>query len=193
VFVLDVSGSMNEAGRRQSLIESLHFLAGSDDSITGRLARLASRERVVMLPFSTTVLPRQQFEIPVDDQAKAQTFAQIRYYADGLTMEGRTRLYDAALAALTLLADEKARNPGYLYSAVLFTDGQSNEGRDLAGFQQAYQQLSPAARDIPVFAILYGESNVKDLEEVARLTRGKTFDARKVRLPTVFKEIRAYQ
>jgi Ca-activated chloride channel family protein len=193
VFVLDVSGSMNEAGRRQSLIESLHFLAGSDDSITGRLARLASRERVVMLPFSTTVLPRQQFEIPVDDQAKAQTFAQIRYYADGLTMEGRTRLYDAALAALTLLADEKARNPGYLYSAVLFTDGQSNEGRDLAGFQQAYQQLSPAARDIPMFAILYGESNVKDLEEVARLTRGKTFDARKVRLPSVFKEIRAYQ
>jgi Ca-activated chloride channel family protein len=75
----------------------------------------------------------------------------------------------------------------------LFTDGQSNEGRDLAGFQQAYQQLSPAARDIPVFAILYGESNARDLEEVARLTRGKTFDARKVRLPTVFKEIRAYQ
>lgn len=193
VFVLDVSGSMNEGGRRQSLVESLHFLAGSDDSITGRLARLASRERVIMLPFSSVVLPLQRFDIPADDSGKAQTFAQIRHYADGLRMEGHTRLYDATLAALTLLADEKAKNPGYLYSVVLFTDGKSNEGLDLAGFQQAYRQLSPAARNIPVFAILYGEGNVKELEEVARLTRGKTFDARTVRLPTAFREIRAYQ
>ncbi|KAB2933086.1 MAG: VWA domain-containing protein [Candidatus Contendobacter sp.] len=193
VFVLDVSGSMNEAGRRQGLVESLHFLAGADNSITGRLARLASRERVIMLPFSTMVLPQRQFDIPANDQAKAQTFAQIRSYADGLRMEGRTRLYDAALAALKFLTDEKMKNPGYLYSVVLFTDGQSNEGLDLAGFQQAYQQLSPAARDIPVFAILYGEGNVNALEAVAQLTRGKTFDARKVRLPTVFREIRAYQ
>ncbi|MDG4597242.1 MAG: VWA domain-containing protein [Candidatus Contendobacter sp.] len=190
VFVLDVSGSMNEAGRRQALVESLHLLAGGDDSITGRLARLASRERVIMLPFASTFLPLQRFDIPTDDSAKAQTFAQIRRYADGLRMEGRTRLYDATLAALTLLAEEKAKNPGYLYSVVLFTDGQSNEGMDLAAFQRA---LWPAARDIPVFAILYGEGNVRELEEVARLTRGKTFDARKVRLPTVFREIRAYQ
>ena len=76
---------------------------------------------------------------------------------------------------------------------VLFTDGQSNEGLDLAGFNQAYRQLPAAARTIPVFVILYGEGNVKELEEVARLTHGKTFDARKVRLPTVFREIRAYQ
>ncbi|MDS4029401.1 MAG: VWA domain-containing protein [Candidatus Contendobacter sp.] len=193
VFVLDVSGSMNEAGRRQGLIDSLYFLAGSDDSITGRLARLASRERVIMLPFSTTVLPMQRFDVPSDASAKAETFAQIRRYADGLRMEGRTRLYDAALAALKLLADEKTESPGYLYSVVLFTDGQSNEGLDLAGFNQAYRQLPAAARDIPVFAILYGEGNVKELEEVARLTHGKTFDARKVRLPTVFREIRAYQ
>ncbi|MDS4057748.1 MAG: VWA domain-containing protein [Candidatus Contendobacter sp.] len=193
VFVLDVSGSMNEAGRRQSLIESLYFLAGSDDSITGRLARLASREHVVMLPFSSTVLPMQRFDIPADARIKAEVFAQIRRYADGLHMENRTRLYDATLAALTLLAEEKAKNSGYLYSVVLFTDGESNEGLDLAGFKQTYRQLSPAARDIPVFAILYGEGNVKELEEVTQLTRGKTFDARKIRLPTVFKEIRAYQ
>lgn len=193
VFVLDVSGSMNEAGRRQALVESLRFLAGSDDSITGRLARLAGRERVIMLPFSTTVLPMQRFDVPSDASAKAETFAQIRRYADGLRMEGRTRLYDAALAALKLLADEKTESPGYLYSVVLFTDGQSNEGLDLAGFNQAYRQLPAAARTIPVFVILYGEGNVKELEEVARLTHGKTFDARKVRLPTVFREIRAYQ
>jgi Ca-activated chloride channel family protein len=193
VFVLDVSGSMNEADRRQSLIESLYFLAGSDNSITGRLARLASRERVIMLPFSSTVLPMQRFDIPADAQTKAEVFAQIRRYADGLHMENRTRLYGATLAALTLLAEEKAKNSGYLYSVVLFTDGESNEGLDLAGFKQTYRQLSSAARDIPVFAILYGEGNVKELEEVAQLTRGKTFDARKVRLPTVFREIRAYQ
>jgi Ca-activated chloride channel family protein len=192
VFVLDVSGSMREGGRREGLLESLRFLAG-DDSITGRLARLASRERVLMLPFSSNVLPVQRFDIPADTAAKAETFAQIRRYAEQLQLEGKTRLYDATLTALKLLAKEKAKNPGYLYSVVLFTDGESNEGANLAGFKQAYEQLSPAARNIPVFAILYGEGNVNELQEVATLTRGKSFDARKLRLPSIFKEIRAYQ
>jgi Ca-activated chloride channel family protein len=193
VFVLDVSGSMQPRERRQGLVEALHFLAGADDSITGRLVRLASRERVVMLPFSSDVRQPVTFDIPKDDQAKAAVFAKIRGYADGLVMEGRTRLYDATLTALQLLAGEKAQNPGNFYSVVLFTDGESNEGRDWAGFQQAYQQLPPAARSIPVFAVLYGEGKVQELEDLAQLTRGKTFDARKVPLATAFKEIRAYQ
>lgn len=193
VFVLDVSGSMREGGRREGLLESLRFLAGADDSITGRLARLASRERVMMLPFSSNVLPVQRFDIPSDNATKAETFAQIRRYAEQLQLEGKTRLYDATLTALKMLAEEKAKNPDYLYSVVLFTDGESNEGSNLAGFKQAYEQLSPAARNIPVFAILYGEGNVNELQEVATLTRGKSFDARKLRLPSIFKEIRAYQ
>lgn len=193
VFVLDVSGSMREGGRREGLLESLYFLAGADDSITGRLARLASRERVIMLPFSSNVLPIQRFDIPTDNAAKAETFAQIRRYADQLQLEGKTRLYDATLAALKLLAEEKAKNPGYLYSVVLFTDGESNEGSNLAAFKQSYEQLPPAARAIPVFTILYGEGNVQELQQVASLTRGKTFDARKTRLPSIFKDIRAYQ
>jgi len=193
MFVLDVSGSMANAGRQQSLIESLHFLAGGDDSLTGRLARLASREHVVMLPFSSEVHRPVRFDIPADDQAKAAIFAEVRRYADRLTMDGSTRMYDATLAALKLLADEKEKQPGYLYSVVLFTDGESNQGLDWAGFRQAYAQLPRSAQAIPVFTILYGEGNVQELEELARLTHGRTFDARKVGLAAVFKEIRAYQ
>jgi hypothetical protein len=181
------------AARQHNIIESLHFLAGGDDSLTGRLTRLANRERVVMLPFSSEVYQPVRFDIPADDQAKAAVFAGIRRYADQLTMDGSTRLYDATLAALKFLASEKEKQPGYLYSVVLFTDGELNQGLDWAGFRQVYAQLPPAAQAIPVFTILYGEGNVQELEEVAKLTHGKTFDARKAGLAAVFKEIRAYQ
>ncbi|MFO1430618.1 MAG: VWA domain-containing protein [Candidatus Competibacteraceae bacterium] len=193
VFVLDTSGSMADAGRGKSLLESLYFLTGADDSPTGRLTRLAGREQVMLLPFSSEIYPPARFDIPADDQARAKVFADIRRYADQLKMAGSTRLYDATLAALKLLADEKEKRPEYMYSVVLFTDGESNTGLDWTGFQQAYTQLPRAAREIPVFTILYGEGNVRELEKVAELTHGKTFDARQVSLATVFKEIRAYQ
>jgi len=193
VFVLDTSGSMAGAGRGKSLIESLYFLAGADDSPTGRLTRLAGREQVMLLPFSSEIYPPVRFDIPADDQARATVFADIRRYADRLKMDGSTRLYDATLAALKLLASEKEKRPGYMYSVVLFTDGESNTGLDWAGFQQAYTRLPRLAQEIPVFTILYGEGNVRELEKVAELTHGKTFDARQVSLATVFKEIRTYQ
>jgi Ca-activated chloride channel homolog len=117
----------------------------------------------------------------------------VREYAQGLRMDGGTALYDAVYKALTIMADEKARNPGYAYSVVAFTDGEANSGRNLSRFQDDYAALPEAARKIPVFMVLFGEAKEKDLQALVKTTGGKVFDARKTPLATVFKDIRAYQ
>lgn len=48
-------------------------------------------------------------------------------------------------------------------------------------------------RAIPVFMVLFGEANEAALKELVGVTGGRTFDARKASLYSVFKDIRAYQ
>ncbi len=207
-FVLDVSGSMNQNGRRQQLVDALHYMAGNDASLTGRLARLTSREKVWMLTFSETVNPPRFFELPAlapdaagsrgltlqaDSQAKQKVLAEVRDFADGLQMTGGTALYDAVLQALVNMNTERQKNPGYQYSVVAFTDGDNNKGRSLQEFKAAYAALPENVRAIPVFMVLFGEASETDLKSLVTTTGGRVFDARKTSLYSVFKEIRAYQ
>ena len=206
-FVLDVSGSMNQNGRRQQLVEALQYIAGDDASLTGRIARLTSREKVWLLPFSERVQSPTYFELPAsvdtgaskglgtatDTAAKQKVLGEVRDYAEGLRMAGGTALYDALLIALTSMNAERQREPGYQYSVVAFTDGEANKGRTLEEFKAAYAQLPEDVRAIPVFMVLFGEANEQDLREVVNTTGGRLFDARKTSLYSVFKDIRAYQ
>lgn len=205
-FVLDTSGSMQGGGRRRQLIQALHYIAGADASLTGRIARLTDRERLWLLPFADAPYGLTRFELPaaaapvhgvaasaVDSADKQQVLAQVRAFADGLTMTGGTALYDAVLLALQQMLAERQRHPGYQYSVVAFTDGENNKGRSLAQFRSDYAALPEDVRGIPVFMVLFGEANEAALQELVRTTGGKVFDARRLPLYTVFKEIRAYQ
>lgn len=204
-FVLDTSGSMNGAGRRAQLIEAIHYIAGGDSSLTGRLAKLTNRERVWMLPFAGRPGEITAFEVPAgrtqakgvqvqqDSEAKQQVLATVRDYADGLQMTGGTALYDTVLAALRHSLEERKKAPQYQYSVVAFTDGENTEGRNLAAFKAAYAQLPEDVRAIPVFMVLFGEAKESDLKDMVQTTGGRVFDARKTPLYAVFKDIRAYQ
>jgi Ca-activated chloride channel family protein len=204
-FVLDTSGSMQRDRRREQLVEAIHYISGADNSLTGRLAKLTNRERVWMLPFADRPGPITAFEVPagrtqakgvqqqVDSDAKQQVMAQVRNYADALTMTGGTSLYDSVLAALQHSLDERKKAPQYQYSVVAFTDGENTMGRDLAAFEAAYAQLPEDVRGIPVFMVLFGEAKESDLKRLVQITGGKVFDARKTPLYSVFKDIRAYQ
>ncbi|HSI58408.1 MAG TPA: VWA domain-containing protein [Ideonella sp.] len=204
-FVLDTSGSMEREGRRQQLVQALRYIAGADNSLTGRLAKLTNRERIWMLPFSDEPHAMTEFELPAgspqargvqvqeDSQAKQAVLAEVRAYADALQMDGGTALYDSVLAALQHMLVEKKKRPGYQYSVVAFTDGENTKGRDLAAFQRAYAKLPENVRGIPVFLVLFGEGNEADLKAVVEITGGRVFDARKTPLYAVFKDIRAYQ
>jgi len=117
----------------------------------------------------------------------------VRDAADGLQMAGGTALYDAVLAGLQQMLEERKRNPEYQYSVVAFTDGKNNMGRKLEDFKRAYEQLPEDVRGIPVFMVLFGEAQEGDLKELVSITGGRVFDARKTPLYAVFKDIRAYQ
>ncbi|HET7792335.1 MAG TPA: VWA domain-containing protein [Rhizobacter sp.] len=204
-FVLDTSGSMEGQGRRAQLIQALHYVAGADSSLTGRLAKLTNRERVWMLPFSDQPWRMTYFELPAgrpqakgvqvqeDSEAKQAMLADVRAYADNLRMTGGTALYDSVLVALRHMLEQKQKNPNYQYSVVAFTDGENTKGRSLQQFQQAYAQLPEDVRGIPVFMVLFGEAKEADLKALVQTTGGKVFDARKTPLYAVFKDIRAYQ
>ena len=204
-FVLDTSGSMEGQGRRQQLVQAIHYIAGADSSLTGRLAKLTDREKVWMLPFSDGPRATTFFELPAtrakakgvqmqdDSEAKQQMLGQVRDYADQLRMTGGTALYDSVLVAISNMVEEKKKNPNYQYSVVAFTDGENNQGRDLKAFQEAYAQLPEDARGIPVFMVLFGEAKESDLKALVQTTGGRVFDARKTPLYAVFKDIRAYQ
>ena len=203
-FVLDTSGSM-QGKRREQLVEAIHYLAGADASLTGRVAKLTNRERLWFLPFSDRVGEPVRFEIPagsrvvkgvapqVDTDAKLAELKRVRDTADELRMSGGTAMYDAVLTGLQNMLEERKRNPDYQYSVVAFTDGKSNMGRRLEDFKRAYEQLPEDVRGIPVFMVLFGEADAGDLKALVEITGGKVFDARKTPLYAVFKDIRAYQ
>ena len=195
-FVLDTSGSMNAGGRRAQLIEALHYIAGDDASLTARVARLTSRERLWMLPFAGEPSEPVYFEVPpakVPLAQKQQVLTRVRDYADTLKMTGGTAMYDAIYTALVNMHAERTKNPGFQYSVVAFTDGENTVGRDLAQFKADYAQLPEDVRAIPVFVVFIGEAKEGPLQEMIKTTGGKVFDARNTSLYSVFKDIRSYQ
>jgi Ca-activated chloride channel homolog len=204
-FVLDTSGSMQGGGRRQQLVQAIEYIAGADNSLTGRIAKLTSRERVWMQPFAGTPYGLAAFEVPAtkpaskgvaeqaDSDAKQQVLAEVRNFAEGLKMQGGTALYDAVYVALQNMLQERKTKPNYQYSVVAFTDGENTVGRSIDDFKRDYAALPEDVRGIPVFWVLFGEANEAALKELAKLTGGQVFDARKRSLYSVFKDIRAYQ
>jgi Ca-activated chloride channel homolog len=187
------------------LVEALDYVAGDDASLTGRIARLTSREKIWMLPFSSVPGEPQLFEIPQDkphakgvvaskdSDAKVQAMTAVRDYASRLRANGGTALYDSILAALTHMAEEKGRHPDYQYSVVGFTDGENTNGRNFEQFKADYAALPEDAKAIPVFMVLFGDAKEGELKGLVKVTGGKVFDARNTPLYSVFKDIRAYQ
>lgn len=204
-FVLDTSGSMQGGGRRGQLVQAIQYIAGADASLTGRIARLTNREKLWLQLFSDSPYRLIPFEVPEsgaqakgvqeqkDSDAKQQVLAEVRDAADQLKMTGGTALYDSVYRSLERMLDERKKHPNYQYSVVAFTDGENNQGRTLEAFKRDYQELPEDVRGIPVFWVLFGEANEKELKELAQLTGGRVFDARKTPLYSVFKDIRAYQ
>ena len=73
------------------------------------------------------------------------------------------------------------------------TDGENTAGASPADFDAFYGGLPEGEREIPVFPILFGDSDRGELEHIAELTGGRLFDAQKGSLDGAFEEIRGYQ
>ncbi|QYN36564.1 VWA domain-containing protein [Pseudonocardia sp. DSM 110487] len=186
IYVLDTSGSMAGDERIGALQRSLAGLAGADPSLTGQFRRFRGREQVTLLPFNTTPESPQTFTVAEENPAPDRQ--RIADAGAALLPGGDTAIYDSLQAAFRIAEQQSAADPDRFTSIVLMTDGENTSGADIAAFR-AFVGSRPA---VPVFCVLFGESSVEEMEEVARLTGGRTFDARTAPLAEVFKEIRGY-
>jgi len=102
-------------------------------------------------------------------------------------------LFGAVAHAYREALEVRATQPGRYVTIVVLTDGLNTGNYRIEDFRAMHQALPPDRRNIKVFPILFGEGNVEEMTELAELTGGRTFDARKHALSVVFKDIRGYQ
>ena len=192
-FAIDTSGSMS-GDRMDQLRAALHVLSG-DDPGTGSASflRFQPRETITYIEFGTDVKSTFQVDIPSDPSGYATAIDGINQRIDGYRANGGTNIYGALQrgyeAAITGAGDER------ITSIVLFTDGERTEGpswRDFERWHEGFAAAHPEAAAIPVYVILFGESDVAEMSDLAALTGGRTFDASSDNLAAVFKEIRGY-
>ncbi|ADY25867.1 von Willebrand factor type A [Deinococcus proteolyticus MRP] len=186
IFVLDVSGSM-EGKRLEALKAALGNLSGADTSLGWRFAAFADRERVTLIPFSGDVEAVRSFQ--VNKASRAADLQAIAAAGGALQAGGGTNIYGALSEAYRQAAAAPA---GSYTSVVLMTDGEGTAGPSLNEFRDFYAALPAGARSVKTFTVLFGDSDVQEMNEVAALTGGRTFDGQQ-NLAAAFKEIRGYQ
>ncbi|HVP41984.1 MAG TPA: substrate-binding domain-containing protein [Terriglobales bacterium] len=192
-FVLDTSGSM-EGARLDGLKTAMRLLTNPDPSAGGRYARFRQRERIVLVPFSSSPGTPATYTLGSADQANAQILARVRQSIDGLSAGGKTAVFSSVHQAYQdALARRRTDKVDRYYSIVVLTDGENNRGESWREFERWYQSLPPGDRGLRVFTILFGEGKPAEMESLAHLTGGRVFDSRTTALSAVFREIRAYQ
>lgn len=176
VYVLDTSGSM-EGDRIEALKKALTGLTGD----------FREREEVTLMPFGSQVKSvRTHLVSPEDPRTGLDA---IREDTEALDAEGDTAIYTSLEKAYEHLGADRDT----FTSIVLMTDGENTAGAEARDFEDFHRGLTGAQREIPVFPILFGDSDRSELEHIAELTGGKLFDASEGSLDGAFKEIRGYQ
>ncbi|KOU24678.1 von Willebrand factor A [Streptomyces sp. WM6372] len=186
VYVLDTSGSMEEEDRIGRLRSALTELTGTGASGTGQ--RFRDREEVTLLPFGDKV--KKVLTHVVEPGNPGPALDAIRGDVKSLRPEGGTAVYGSLKAAYEHLGQG---NADAFTSIVLMTDGQS--GDKAKDFDSFYAGLPEAQKHTPVFAVLFGDSDRKELAHITELTGGRLFDATggNGSLDGAFEEIRGYQ
>lgn len=194
-FVVDTSGSMSSGNpsRMEMAKTALLGLLGDDTSITGRFARFQPREHIHLLRFSGRIERTQPFVLGVEPEKNRKVLQELRGQVEQLQPDGGTALFGAVAQAYREALESRAAQPGRYVTIVVLTDGQNTGNYKIEDFRAMHQGLPADLRNIKVFPILFGEGNVSEMTELAQLTGGRTFDARKHALSQVFKDIRGYQ
>ncbi|MFD9698829.1 substrate-binding domain-containing protein [Lentzea sp. NPDC059081] len=190
LYVLDTSGSM-QGDRIESLKQAVSGLTGADESLAGKFSRFHGREQVTLLPFSSTARAPLEYEVPQNDPRPV--LEQIRTTATALDASGGTAIYSSLRGGYDVLRRQIDADPDRFTSVVLMTDGENTGSEDATDFQLFHTTLPPDLKSIPIFPVLFGESATAEMDQLAKLSGGKVFDARSRSLSAAFKEIRGYQ
>ncbi|MFD3519623.1 extracellular solute-binding protein [Streptomyces sp. NPDC058653] len=179
VYVLDTSGSM-DGDRLARLKSALGELTGD----------FREREEVTLMPFGSAVKQIRTRTIDPGDPSAA--VAALDADIAALSAQGDTAIYSSLKEAYGVIGAPRNSGPSFT-SIVLMTDGENTAGDAASGFDSFYRALPAGQRRTPVFPILFGDSDRRELTDIATLTGGRLFDANKGSLDGAFEEIRGYQ
>ena len=176
-FCLDFSGSMYGNGE-QELKSAMEYILDYEQSSVERI-QFSEHDKIYVLPFSDNVLDTY---VTFNGKDTANMIEDI----NSLSPSGSTNLYGCAAEALNLVNESSDE---FSKTIILMTDGKSNVG--------SYNILSTAYnssldnKSIPIYSIMFGNSDRSELTDIARLSNAKVFDGRNDLLKA-FREVRSY-
>lgn len=173
-FCLDYSGSMYGDGEEQ-LKEAMSFILDLEQAKEENL-QFSEKDKIYVIPFESKNITTWT--------STGRDTESLIMSIDRLEPSGGTNFYDCAIEALNLVSKDTDE---YTKSVIVMSDGMSNAGY-YSSVVHAYDRIN---QDIPIYSILFGSAEERELEELADLTNAKVFDGRKD-LIKAFKEVRSY-
>ncbi len=155
IFLCDVSGSMNGSrlnALKKSLLGGSEFI-GSENSIG----------LVVFNHAVSVTLPVQPFNL----SHKAAFHAAVEDMSAG----GQTAMYSGIAVSLSMLLQEKQKNPNAKTTLFVLTDGETNNGLKFDDVRPVIQALG-----IPIYTIGY-EANLPILQELSSIVEAASINA----------------
>ncbi len=156
VFLADVSGSM-EGARMRELKRAL-----ADGS-----SFIATENSIGLVTFSdrvTVLLPIKQFQMV--QQSAFHTAV------GGLSTGGKTAMYDGIAVSLSMLVEEKQKDPNVKPVLFVLTDGETNIGMSYGDMDNIIEGLQ-----VPVYSIGF-EANIDELKKLSGLVEAASINAK---------------
>ena len=179
IFCLDYSGSM-EGERISKVISSMEILL-KDENAKKYLLQNSSEDIIEVIPFNN----KDSLLWKVQGNKKEELdslLTKIKNHTAG----GGTDIYSPVIMGLTEIS--KIDMTKYSPAVILMTDGESNTGLNFVDLQAHWSKLG---KDIPVFAIKFGDASDDQLKQISDLTRSKVFDGTKDLIST-FRKAKGY-
>ena len=174
-FCLDYSGSMAGTGIEE-LRDAMNYIL--TEKSASDYIQFSYKDKIDIIPFASNV---KTVWSTTDGSQTSSLLVNI----NNEKPTGTTALYPAAIKALELLKDEDKNT--YNTSVILMTDGLANVGT-YADLNNYYKSINS---NMPIYSIMFGSADQRQLQDIARLTNAKVFDG-KTNLVEAFKEVRGY-
>lgn len=178
VYCIDYSGSMRGEGNEQ-MIKAMEQIIIQENAKRNFLQ--ASNEEInIIVPFSSEV-----FAVYGSEGAGSE-MEELYGIIEEIDPVGGTDIYSAAIEGLHQLSQFDLDK--YSPAVILLTDGMSNGDYSFDDFADQYNQLN---LDVPVFSIMFGDADSRQLEEIAEFTNARVFDGRH-NLIEAFRKVKGY-
>lgn len=181
VFCVDFSGSMADNGGEDGVKSAMRLLL--DQRLSQRyLLQSAPNDVTVVIPFNDH--PIAEWTVRGNDPQKLR---QLLAKVTALDAGGGTDIYSPVIRGLDLVKNMK--DADRLPSVILMTDGMSNTG---ATWDDLKSHIDDGhLRNIPIYAITFGDASTGQLSQISDYTAGRIFDGAKD-LVTAFRTAKGY-